>query len=220
MKAGAAAAIKAALRIGLVVVVVVSGLVARVIVAGELAIAESSRALLEGDARSATEHARSAALWFAPGAPHVRVAYGRLMALAKAAEERHDAETALRAYRAVMTASSSTRWITTPHRDDAALAAAAIARIESTEPRPAATALDPTPAVEKAELEALSRTSGPRVGWLAVLAVSFVALAGGLAWMILRAFDASGRLALDRARWAGILTVAGVVGWGVALWYA
>ena len=55
MNARAAAAIKAALRIALVAVVVVSALVARVIVAGELAIAESSRALLEGDARAATD---------------------------------------------------------------------------------------------------------------------------------------------------------------------
>lgn len=220
MSPRAAAAIKAALRIGLVAVVVVSALVGRVIVAGELAIADSSRALLEGDARAATEHARSAALWFAPGAPHVRVAYGRLMALAKAAEERRDLDTALRAYRAVMMASSSTHWITTPHADDARRAAEAIARLESTEPRPTSTALVPAPVVEKAELEALSRTSGPRVGWLAVLALSFLALAGGLAWMVLRAFDASGRLALDRARWAGLVTLVGIVGWSAALWYA
>lgn len=220
MKATPAAAIKAALRVVLVVVVVAFGLTARVIVAGELEIAESTRALANGDAREATERARAAALWFAPGAPHVRVAYARLLALAKAAEEHHDLDSALRAYRAVMTASSSTRWITAPHAADAAHAAEAIARIEASLPRPNATSLDPTPAIEKAQLEALTREIGPRTGWLVALGASFIGLAGGLAWMILRAFDATGRLSLDRARWAAAVAVAGCAGWAVALWYA
>jgi hypothetical protein len=218
--ARASAVIKAILRIALVAIVVVSGLTARVLIAGELEIAESTRALASGDARAATEHARAAALWFAPGAPHVRVAYGRLVALAKAAEEHHDMEAALRAWRAVMTASSSTRWITAPHGEDAARAAEAIARIESTATRPNASALDPAPTVEKAELEALTREAGPRTGWLLVLGGSFLALAIGVAWMILRAFDGSGRLSLDRSKWAALVAVAGAAGWGVALWYA
>ncbi|MFO0611296.1 MAG: hypothetical protein U0414_01820 [Polyangiaceae bacterium] len=216
----ASAVIKAILRIAFVAVVVATGLTARVLIAGELEIAESTRALANGDARGATEHARAAALWFAPGAPHVRVAYARLVALAKAAEEHHDVEAALRAWRAVMAASSSTRWIVAPHAEDASRAAEAIARIESTQPRPNASALDAAPTVEKAELEALTREAGPRTAWLLVLGASFLALAGGLAWMILRAFDASGRLSLDRSKWAAIVAVAGAAGWTAALWYA
>lgn len=214
------AALKTALKVALVIVVIAFGLTARVIIAGELAIAESSRALAAGDPRAATEHARTAALWFAPGAPHVRVAYGRLMALARAAEEHRDPESALRAYRAVMTASSSTRWVVTPHAEDAALAAKEIARIESTMPRPNASALDPAPAIEAAELTALTREMGPRTPWLLVLAGSFVALTAGLVWAILRAFDASGRLVFDRAKWAGLAAAAGTAGWAIALWYA
>lgn len=212
--------IKTVLRIAVVVVVVVFGLTARVIVAGELEIAESTRALANGDPREATDHARAAALWFAPGAPHVRVAYARLLALGKAAEEHHDLESALRAYRAVMAASSSTRWVVTPHADDAARAAEAIARIESTLPRPNASALDPADTVERSVLEAMTRDIGPRPMWLVVLAASFVALAGGLVWLILRAFDASGHLSFDRAKWAALISLAGCAGWGVALWYA
>ncbi len=73
---------------------------------GEKEIALSTAALRAGDAHAAVEHARRAAGWYMPGAPHVRVAYERLLALGTAAEGLGDRDTALFAFRGVRTAAS------------------------------------------------------------------------------------------------------------------
>lgn len=208
------------LRAVLVVVTVIAVLTMRVVVAGELEIAESTRALVGGDPRGATSHARAAALWYAPGAPHVRVAYDRLLALGRAAEEHHDREVALYAYRAVTDASASTRWIVVPHQSDATVAREAIARIESTGPRPPETALEPAPAIQRSELEELSRETGPHVAWIVVLAGAFVVWAGGLAYLLLRGFDGAGRILRSRATVGAVIAAVGVASWVVALYAA
>jgi hypothetical protein len=203
-----------------VAVTVLAVLTLRVVVAGELEIAESSRALVAGDPREAVVHARSAALWYAPGAPHVRVAYERLLALGAAAEAHHDADTSLLAYRGVTTASESTKWVVVPHRADALQAREKIARIEATLPRPPDQRLEPTPSIERAELEELSREHGPQVVWVIALATSFVLWAAGLLWVVVRGFDGSGRLSLPRSALGVIAGVLGFVGWLVGLYWA
>ena len=55
--------------------VLVAAATLRVITSGEREIAASTDGLRAGDPHAATEHARRAAGWYAPGAPHVRVAY-------------------------------------------------------------------------------------------------------------------------------------------------
>jgi hypothetical protein len=212
--------LKSVLGAVLMIVTVVGVVTLRVVVGCELEIAESSRALVGGNVRDATVHARAAALWYAPGAPHVRVAYERLMALGKAAEEHHDAKAALFAYNAVMGASSSTRWLVAPHRADALKAAEAIARIESTEPRPPAEALEPAPEIEKKELAALSRETGPRPEWIVALAASFVALVAGLAWVVFRGFDGAGRFLGRQAAGGLVLGVAGALVWIASMYVA
>jgi hypothetical protein len=208
------------LRAVLVVVTVIAVLTMRVVVAGELEIAESTRALVAGDPRGAASHARAAALWYAPGAPHVRVAYARLLALGRAAEEHHDREIALYAYRAITDASASTRWIVVPHQGDARQAREAIARIESTAPRPPATALEPAPVIERAQLDELSRETGPRVAWIVALAVAFAVWVGGLGFVLLRGFDGAGRMLRGRAAVGGAIAAVGLALWIVALYAA
>ena len=85
---------------------------------GEKEIALSTAALRAGDPHGAAEHARRAAGWYAPGAPHVRVAYERLLALGTAAEGLGDRDTALYALRGARTAAIETRWLFTPHEED------------------------------------------------------------------------------------------------------
>ncbi len=190
----------------------------RVVWAGEAEIAKSTRALEKGDPDGAIVHARAAALWYAPGAPHVRVAYGRLLALAREAERRKLWETSLFAYRAIVTASESTKWLITPHARDADEAVRAIARIEArTGSRPPGLDTEPTEAIEASQLTALAEDQGPKRIMSAVLAASFLALIGGLAAFLRIGLDETGRVRLAGAVASGIVALAGVIGYCAAL---
>lgn len=189
--------VRAVARAILLVSLLVAALTARVVFEGERQIRESTRALDAGDADAAVFHARSAALWFAPGAPHVRVAYGRLMALGKEAEQRKLWDTALLSYRGVVSASASTRWLTQPHAGDARDAEAAILRIEA---RKRVGAIEEvTETLDLSQLE--SKSSFPvRV----FLVAAFGGLIAGLSLILWRGVDETGRL-LGRQAWAGAL---------------
>lgn len=201
----------------------------RVIVAGEQEIAESTEALRRGDAYAAAVHARRAAGWYAPGAPHVRVAYERLVALATAAEGIGNADVALLAWRGVRTAALETRWLVTPHEGDLERANAAIARLSAAQPRPPGTRTEPTAEVEREHLAALARDEAPRRGWVAALCAGLAAWVGGAAWAVWRGAprgDATGaggaerRWALRRAAPALAVCAAGVALWLLAIWRA
>jgi hypothetical protein len=204
---------------------VVAGVVAlaasvRVIAAGEAEIAASTAALKAGDARAAIVHARRAAGWYAPGAPHVRVAYQRLLALATTAEGLGDRDTALYAWNAVRSSALETRWLLTPHAEDLARADQAIARLHAAAPRPPGTRVDPTEVVVARELEALSRDDAPRIGWVVALVAAFACWCGGAVWVVRRAVDATGRLVLARATPGLVVAVGGALLWLLAVWRA
>jgi hypothetical protein len=212
--------LRVALRALLVFVLGVAVVTFRVVFAGEREIARSTAALEAGDPALATDHARLAATWYAPGAPHVRVAYGRLLALAREAENRKSRDVALLAYRGIVTASASTTWLVVPHDADASEARAAIARLESTAPRPIEAATQPPGEVERELAAALARTPGPSRLWSVVLAASFVALAAGIAIVLRRALDETGRLHRGPAAAGAALGLAGLAGYALALWLA
>lgn len=214
-----------ALVLGVLRTLAVLGLLAgaasvRVVVAGEREIAESTAALRRGDPYGAAVHARRAAGWYAPGAPHVGVAYDRLIALATTAEGLGNAEVALLAWRGVRTAAIETRWLVTPHADDLATANAAIARIAAAAPRPPGTRTDPAAAVEREQLEALVRDEAPRVGWVAVLVAGFAAWVAGAVWVVRRAVTVTGQWIWQRATPGLIVCAAGVAAWLLAIWRA
>jgi hypothetical protein len=213
-------AIARPLQVLAVLGVVVGAASLRVIVAGEREIAASTEALLAGDAREAAVRARRAAGWYAPGAPHVRVAYVRLTALAVRAEGLGDRELALLAWRGVRTAAIETRWLVTPHAHDLARADEAIARLSAAVPRPPGTRTDLPADVERRQLEALTREVSPRTGWVLVLLAGFVGWVGGASWVARRALAPSGRLALRRAAPGLAVTALGVAMWLLALWRA
>lgn len=204
----------------LVVVLATAAATFRVVYAGEKEIALSTAALEAGDPFLAVDHARAAATWYAPGAPHVRVAYGRLLALAREAEARKHKELALQAYRAVTTASASTAWALVPHAADAEVARAAIARIESTSPRPIANATEPPGAIEERLLTELARVPGPSRVWSAVLAASFASLLVGIGIVLRRAVDETGRLHTRPAATGAVIASLGLIGYALALWLA
>ncbi|WP_438033569.1 hypothetical protein [Sorangium sp. So ce204] len=192
----------------------------RVVAAGEREIAESTDALRAGDAHAAALHARRAAGWYAPGAPHVRVAYERLIALATAAEGLGRADTALFAWRAVRTAALETRWLTTPHAKDLELANAAIARLSAAAPRPPGTRTEPAAAVERQHLAALARDEAPRVGWVVALVGAFAAWVAGAVWVVRRGVTVTGQWVWPRAAPGLAVCAAGVAVWLLAIWQA
>lgn len=212
--------LKGALTVVFVFVLGASGLTLRVVLAGEEEIARSTAALEAGDPVLAIDHARAAATWYAPGASHVRVAYGRLLALAREAEKRKQKDLALRAYRAITTASSSTAWVVVPHASDAAEARAAIARMESTSERPIDSATEPASTIEQRLLVELAREPGPSRLWSLVLGGSFLLLLAGVAVVIRSALDETGRLHRGPAVVGGLVAAVGVVGYALALWLA
>lgn len=203
------------------VVLVVAIATLRVVFAGESELRASTAALENGDAHEAAVRARAAALWYAPGAPHVRVAYGRLMALGAEADKRKLDDVALFSYRAVTTASTSTRWLVEPHAADAARAREAIARIEARSgERATATATEPAETIERAQLEALAVDYAPKPAWIAALSGAFLLLFGGLAWVWRRAFDETGRLDWAKARPGAIAGAIGLVAYLFTWWAA
>lgn len=209
--------IRAALRVALAVVVVVGAVSGRVIVAGERALATSTEALRAGDPARATTHAREAATWFAPGASHVRVAYGRLLALGREAEKRRLREPALEAYRAVVTASASTRLVIEPFHREVDEARVAIARLEASGERAPSLASEPAEAIEREQLAELARTPRAMRPWSLVLAGSLVAMAAGLVVVLRRGFDETGRTVAAGAVGGAVLVAVGLCGFVAAL---
>jgi hypothetical protein len=201
----------------LVAVVVLGAVTARVVVSGEREIAASTDALRAGDAHEATVRARRAAAWYAPGAPHVDVAYARLMALGREAEKRRRWDVAVLAFEGVREASIATRWLITPHAGDLEEAERAIARIRARDERAPAAATEPEAVIERQLLEALAARPGPSRAASATLGAAFLTWAGGLAWLLARAVDATGRLDRRRAWPALAVSALGVAAWIVVL---
>ena len=217
-----------ALQLGALGVVALGLVCARVVIAGEHEIAASTEALRQGDPVQATVRARRAAGWYAPGAPHVRVAYERLRALAQAAEQHRRFDLALLAWRAVRSSSTETRWLVTPHAADLEQADREIARLLSMPVGERGTVGEPDPALAAAELETLGREPGPRVPWMVALVAAFALGAAGLALAARQmgegaATAAAGgwwRAAWTRARSGLLLTALGLGLWLLALWRA
>ncbi len=202
------------------VALVVALATARVVLSGEREVAASTAALKAGDPHAAVEHARRAAGWYAPGAPHVRVAYERLLALGTTAEGLGDRDTALFAFRAVRTAALETRWLLTPHEEDLDRADRAIARLAADVPRPPGTRTDPKAVIEREQLEALARDESPRTGWVVLLVASAMAVAAGAVFIVRRAVTAEGHLDTRRALPGILVAAGGALIWLLSVWRA
>lgn len=198
----------------------VAAISARVILGGEREIAASTAALKAGDPHEAAFHARRAAGYYAPGAPHVRVAYERLIALATKAEQVGDRATALYAWEAVRTAALETRWIVTPHASDLERANANIARLQATQERTPDMRVEPTAVLEREALASLTRDESPRVPWVIALVAGFVAWTVGAIFTLRRGVTSTGQIVWSKARLPILITAAGIAAWLLAIWRA
>ncbi len=204
------------LWLALVVVAAAAVITVRALYSGEAQLAASTDALKAGDAHQATVRARRAASWYVPGAPHVGVAYQRLIALAEAAERNQRDDIALLAWRAVRSASQQTRWLITPHARDAARAEREIARLSSV--APGAAVADPDRV--RQQLKLLATHPGPSRLWAVVLLLSFVLALAGLWWWIRKVAASAGQLLWRQARGPTTMTLAALLLWLLAVWRA
>ncbi|MEO7331825.1 MAG: hypothetical protein ABI193_24830 [Minicystis sp.] len=200
--------------------VLITAATARVVYAGEKEIALSTAALKAGDPHGAAEHARRAAGWYAPGAPHVRVAYDRLLALATTAEGLGDRETALFAWEGIRTAAIETRSLLTAHEAERDRADREIARLAAAAPRPPGTRTEPPAKIEREQLEALARDEAPRTLWVVGLVLSAITWITGAVWVVRRGVGATGRVDWAKALPGLVMIGAGVAIWLLSIWRA
>jgi hypothetical protein len=204
------------LRVLAAVISVLGVATARVVYSGEAEIKASNAALDAGDAREAIVRARRSARWYAPGAPHVAVAYDRLIALATTSEENRRDDLALLAWRAVRVSVIETKWLVSPHPEHLNRADSEIARIMAKSPK----AAEPDALIRAEELQRLKRHEPPRTLWVALLAAGFIVLAAGLFLWARQVGGAGGRLVWSEAKSGALLTVLGAALWLVAVWRA
>ncbi len=112
----------------LVFVVALTAMTLRAVREGESALEASDAAFHRGDLAGAALEARRAALSYAPGAPHTRLAMARLRAIAIGSEGAGDAETARLAWGAIRAAALGARHLTTPYAAELEEANQALAR--------------------------------------------------------------------------------------------
>jgi hypothetical protein len=148
------------------------------------------------------------------------VAYDRLRALARAAEEHRRIDIALLAWRGVRSASLETRWLVTPFQSDLELADKQIARLLAARAEPGLPAPEPDEAFVAEQLVLLRRHQAPRLPWVIALVSSFAFGAVGLALWARQVTRARGRVAWARARWGVGLTALGIALWLLAVWRA
>ncbi len=188
----------------------------RVIYSGEAEIAAGTRALRDGQAREAIACSARAAEWYVPAAPHVRVAYGRLIRIAEAAEENRRHELALVAWRSLRAAAKSTRWIYSPYEKEGQRANREIARLMalgSTRPKPLA-------ALQQEYLQELMRDETPRVPWVLLLLFGLGAFCVGTVVAVKRMAGSFGELKWTAGRTPLLVALLGAAAWLLALWRA
>jgi hypothetical protein len=201
----------------LVLVVALIAMTLRAVREGESAMQASDAAFHRGDLGNATLEARRAALAYAPGAPHTRLAMVRLRAIAIGSEGAGDAESARLAWGAIRAAALGARHVTTPYAEELEEANQALAR--SMVPA----GLDDPAARSRAEAvarQALAAAPGPSP-WAAVPLLLGAALSGlGLLLVATRGITRDGRI-LPRGLGLGLIVLCvGAACWTFAAYRA
>ena len=180
----------------------------------------ASRALAAaGKIRPAIMSARRAASWYAPGAPHVRLAYQRLIDLARLAESHGDRSTALFAWRSLRSAAMTSRSWTVPHSAEVHAADLAIARLASETPPPIGAPLQEPARLKQSILLAYEQPLPTRRPWVVAMLVSAAVSCVGLLLMARKGLAGN---RLQRRAMVRSLAVfaAGLAGWLLACWMA
>jgi hypothetical protein len=202
-----------ALQIGVGAVALLTALgavaTARELTIGSQAVADSDAAAKRGDLTTAIARARDAAEAAVPGSPYPREGYGRLEAIARAAEGRRDERRAIAAWgamRAAATATSAPLIATEPWL---ALADAGVIRVGA----PRDQAPGEVHSTEDALRTALSHEDAPPAVLLALLGAGAAAFFAGVSRLLVAARDVS---SFKREKVALAATMAGGILYAVA----
>jgi len=199
-------------------VLAVAVLTARAVSEGERRMRQSDEAFDRADLPGALLAARSAAVMYAPGAPHVRRAFERMVAVAVGAEAAGQRRTAESAWRAVRAAALETRHLWVVHRSELARADENLARLaqlaEADKPD-----ADPKLALARAKAE-LARDDAPSTQFVVALVVGFALALGGLGTVGFSGVTPAGGIVLGRAKLGVVLALAGAAMWTFAVWRA
>lgn len=189
----------------------------RVVWGGEAELRRSDDALERGEVEEAVVHARRAASFYAPWAPHVSDAYRRMIALATAAEEHHRRDTATFAWRSVRQAALDTRWLMAPHAPDCERAEREVARLSALGVHEN---VSPDPLIESRQLALLRHDDRPRVGWTLVLLLGMLTAGAGIFFASDAVAGSAGRLDLRQGKRPLLVAAVGVLAWLLAWWQA
>lgn len=205
--------------IGLMLTVfAVAAVTARAVNEGERRMRESDAAFNQADLPTALLHARAAAVMYAPGAPHVRRGYARMIAIAIGSEAAGQRRMAESAWRSVRAAALETRHLWVVHRAELGRADENLARL-SRAPEEASAAGDDKLALARAKAE-LVRDDAPTTSFILVLVLGFALALGGLGTVGFSGVTPAGRIVLARAKLGVLLSLAGALMWTYAVWKA
>ncbi len=209
-------------RVALTLVVLiglVAVLTARVITRGSASLELSDAAFDRGDLETATLEARTAALAYVPGAPHVAAAYERMAAIARGSEAEGRYAVARTAWSSVERAALETAHWFDPRTTELEEARLGLARLDRVERARTGEGVDTSapPHAALAERKALGRTSAERGVQLTILVLAFVLLLAGFAGAGLWGITVEGRTN-RRALVVGLgLVLGGAACWVLAL---
>jgi hypothetical protein len=182
----------------------------RVVEDGQAALRESDAAFNRGDLAMAVVYARRAAIAYAPGAPHTRVALKRLRAIAVGSEGAGDVASARLAWGAIRAAAIETRSLVEPYAAERAEADQALARLLVL---PETTDSDARARAYAKARAGLATVPGPSALWSLVLVAGLGTAAAGLGLVAAWGLTRDGRL-VPR----GFVLGATVFALGVACW--
>ncbi len=204
-----ASVLRGAALVLMLCVLVLGVLTAHTVLEGQAELEQSKAAFDRGELADSIQHARRAAGYYAPGAPHVDAAYARLRAIAFGSEANGDTPTARLAWSAMRSAALETRHAFVSRAGELSEADRQLARLArgQSERRPGAKA-GPLPGV------------APDPGWAALLALGFFLALGGFGLIGFAAVEPEGRIRTRPALLGALVSVLGAACWTLALFWA
>jgi hypothetical protein len=205
---GLASVLRGAALILTLCVLVLGVLTAHTVLEGQDELELSKAAFDRGDLADAIQHARRAAGYYAPGAPHVDASYARLRAIAFGSEASGDQPTARLAWSAVRSAALETRHAFVSRAAELEEADRQLARLARGQGERAPARPEPSP------------RPGPDPGWAAVLSLGFLLSLAGLAMIGLFGVEPQGRIKTKPALLGAAVCLLGAACWTLALFWA
>jgi hypothetical protein len=184
----------------------------RAVLDGERELRASDVAFDGNDLHAAIQHARRAASAYAPGAPHVRHGYERLLAIARGAEATGQPELAVLAWQAQRAAVLETASLTRPFPERLEEANRNLARLEATK----VGADNTRPERAKRLFRQAQEKSEEKLPWGSLLAAGLALAAFGLGWFARQGLRPDGKIAWLEGRWGLLLFAAGSGLWALA----